>query len=118
MGWLLKQGTAPDVIPNGSCVMSIFHKALNIRVIDSINFLPMPLSKLPVCFGFSELKKGHFPHLFNRPENQNYVGVLPAEHFYCPDAMSIAARKLFLDWYNERKNEDFDFQQEILAYCR
>jgi hypothetical protein len=65
MAWLLAQGTAPQVIPNGSMVMTINHTALDIRVIDSLNFLPMALAKLPACFGISELKKGYFPHLFN-----------------------------------------------------
>ena len=23
--------------------------------------------------------KGYFPHHFNKPENQNYIGILPAE---------------------------------------
>ncbi|KFM64530.1 hypothetical protein X975_14604, partial [Stegodyphus mimosarum] len=65
MAWLLEQGTAPEVIPNGSMIMSVRHPSLNIRVIDSLNFLPMALAKLPGCFGLSELKKGYFPHLFN-----------------------------------------------------
>ncbi|XP_035224392.1 uncharacterized protein LOC118197033 [Stegodyphus dumicola] len=57
MAWLLEKGTAPDVIPNGSMIMCLRHPSLNIRVIDSLNFLPMALSKLPGCFGLSELKK-------------------------------------------------------------
>nr|XP_042913168.1 probable DNA polymerase [Parasteatoda tepidariorum] len=118
MGWLLQQGTTPDVIPNGSCVMSIFHNALKIRVIDSLNFLAMPLAKLPACFGLTELTKGFFPHLFNTSENQNYVGTLPSEEFYSPDSMKSDVRKSFLEWHKERKNDVFDFAKEILAYCR
>ena len=32
----------------------------------------------------SELKKGYFPHLFNTPEKQNYVGRIPAKDYYMP----------------------------------
>ncbi|GIX98241.1 DNA-directed DNA polymerase [Caerostris extrusa] len=63
MAWILKQGMTPDVIPNGGLIMSILHPSLKIRIIDSLNFLPMPLSKIPDCFGFKELRKGYFPHL-------------------------------------------------------
>jgi hypothetical protein len=45
-------------------------------MIDSINFLPSALSELPKMFGLEELKKGYFPHLFNRKENQSVVLLL------------------------------------------
>ncbi|XP_035230817.1 uncharacterized protein LOC118202735 [Stegodyphus dumicola] len=118
MAWLLEQGTAPEVIPNGSMIMSVRHPSLNIRVIDSLNFLPMALSKLPGCFGLSELKKGYFPHLFNARENQNYVGPLPEIHYYSPDTMSTSARQAFLASHDAHKGDVFDFQAEMLAYCR
>ena len=43
-----------------------------IKLIDSHNFKPMPLSKIPATFGFTELHKGFFPHELNIPENQNF----------------------------------------------
>ncbi|GIY06033.1 uncharacterized protein CDAR_24631 [Caerostris darwini] len=46
MAWILKQGMTPDVIPNGGLIMSTLHPSLKIRIIDSLNFLPMPLSKM------------------------------------------------------------------------
>lgn len=118
MEWLLKQGTTPEVVPNGSMLMSILHKSLDIRVIDSLNFLPMPLSKLPSCFGLTELKKGYFPHLFNTRENQLYVGPLPDSKYYSPDSMSEPARQAFMLWHEEHKESVFDFQKEMLSYCR
>lgn len=116
--WLLGQGQTPDVIPNGSKLMSIFSKPFNIRIIDSFNFLPMSLSKLPKTFGIEELKKGFFPHLFNRPENQSYVGAVPSEAFYCPDFMNTTERTRFFQWYKVRISEPFNFKQEMLEYCR
>ena len=44
---------------------------------DSMSFLNMPLENFTKTFGLTELKKGYFPHSFNRKENQNYEGPLP-----------------------------------------
>lgn len=118
VAWMLEQGTAPDIIPCGTKLMAITHKVLNVRVIDSFNFLPMALSKLPACFGFTELKKGYFPHLFNTRENQDYVGALPAPHYYSPDTMAPAARQAFMCWHEEHKGDVFHFKKEMLEYCR
>ena len=65
----------PECLLNGSKLLVI--KFLNIKIIDSFNFIPMGLSKFPKTFGINELKKGYFPHLFNKPENQNYIGPYP-----------------------------------------
>jgi len=118
LGWLLEQGTAPDIIPCGSKIMSLVHKSLGVRIIDSFNFLPMALAKLPACFGFTEMKKGFFPHYFNTRANQQYRGPLPAAHFYGADTMSTSARNAFLQWHEEHASDIFDFQNEILDYCR
>lgn len=118
MAWLLDQGTAPEVVPNGSMLMTIYHHALDIRIIDSLNFLPMALSKLPPSFGLTELKKGYFPHFFNSRENQTYVGPLPDAHFYSPDTMTSAGRQTFMTWHEQHKDCEFDFQKEMLDYCR
>lgn len=115
---MLQQGYTPEVIPNGSMLMAITLKRLGLRVIDSLNFLPMALSKLPACFGLSELKKGYFPHLFNTRENQTYVGPLPDPRFYGPDTMSPAAHKAFMAWHKEHEQDVFDFQQEMYTYCK
>nr|XP_042912255.1 uncharacterized protein LOC122272524 [Parasteatoda tepidariorum] len=118
LAWLIEQGTRPVIIPNGSLIMMIHHNALHLRVIDSINFMPMPLAKLPSTFGLDELKKGYFPHLFNTVGNQSYVGPVPDKQFYSPDSMSSSARAEFNQWYNQEKDKVFNFEEEILAYCR
>ena len=118
LAWLLEQGTAPEIIPCGSKIMSMDHKSLGIRIIDSFNFLPMGLAKLPACFGFKELKKGYFPHFFNTRANQGYKGPLPEPAFYGANTMSSAARTAFLNWHQEHASEVFDFKKEILEYCR
>ncbi|KAG8188727.1 hypothetical protein JTE90_023072 [Oedothorax gibbosus] len=103
--WLLDNGFEPKVIPQGSKLMSVEVTPLQMRFIDSFNFLPMGLSKLPKTFGKEEITKGYLPPLFNKPENQNYVGELPDAHFYNPDffSMSSSKRTKFYTWHNERK---------------
>jgi hypothetical protein len=90
-----------------------------VRMIDSINFLPSALSKLPKRLGLEELTKGYFPHLFNRKKSQSVVlNLLPAVHYYNPDAMKLKDRKAFFMWYETNYRQRFDFQRELLSYCR
>ena len=86
--------------------MSVPTGGLNIRFLDSLNFLPMPLAQLPKSFGLEELKKGFFPHFFNTPENQEVILLnLPDIKYYDPDSMSKDRRNEFLDWYELHKND-------------
>ena len=93
--YLIDQSVRPDkIIYNGSKIMYLpVEKNLHIKVIDSLCFLPMKLSALPVAFGLQELKKGWFPHYFNTRENQNYVGPYPDAKDYGYDFMSEKERK-------------------------
>ena len=106
------------IIYNGSKIMYMtVEKGLHIQVIDSLNFLPMKLAALPEAFGLKELKKGWFPHHFNRKENQSYVGSYPAPEFYGYNFMTSKERKEFLEWYQNVKDQRFDFRKEIKEYC-
>lgn len=95
-------------------------KGLHIRVLDSLNFLPMKLAALPEAFGLTELCKGFFPHFFNTRENQHYVGPYPEPEAYGARFMSTDARAKFLKWHEEKTESDsvFDFKNEIETYCR
>ena len=78
----------------------------------------MPLSAFPKAFGLTEQKKGFFPHFFNTPDHQDYVGPLPAEHYCDPQGMSVERVNEFERWYNAHPPDYvFDFQKELLAYC-
>ena len=89
----------PEVITTGSKFMSISVPACKIRMIDSFNFISMPLAEMPEAFGETELGKGYFPHLFNRQEHQHSVlYCLPNIKFYYPYSMKPDIRKKFLQW--------------------
>ena len=125
----LNQHAIPyDVIYNGAKCMTLTTKtrekrtlfAIEIKFIDSLNFIPMALARFPKTFGLDELCKGYFPHYFNKDENQEYVGPIPCQDDYGANSMKPEAREKFLTWYQEQveNNYVFDFQKEILKYCR
>ena len=93
---------------------------LSIRFIDSLNFLQMPLKSFPKTFNMKELKKGYFPHYFNKECHKNYIGPIPSKKPYGYNQMKPDERTKFLKWYKECMSENnvFDFQKEILDYCR
>ena len=84
---------------------------------DSLCFLPFPLSAFPNTFGIEEIKKGYFPHAFNTPENQAYVGSIPPKTYYDPEGMKTKEKATFEEWYGKQTGE-FDMQKELEAYCR
>lgn len=92
----------------------------SVRFINSMSFFQMPLAKFPATFGLTELHKGYLPHLFNTPEHQTYVGVLPDLEHYMPDNMTPSARKALIAWHHDltQQNFKFHFQKELLAYCQ
>ena len=96
------------------------HLKINIKFIDSLNFIPMALAKFPKTFGQDEMCKGYFPHFFNKDENQDYVGPIPCQSYYGVDFMKPEAREKFMTWHQEQvdNNYVFDFRHEILKYCR
>ncbi|XP_055390586.1 uncharacterized protein LOC129619368 [Condylostylus longicornis] len=62
----------------------------NIKFIDSLNYFPMALSKLPKAFDLQfNMKKGYFLHLFNTAKNENYIGQLPSVEYYNPNDMKV-----------------------------
>ena len=61
---LLMQSITPEIIFRGSKIMYCkVGRGLNIKILDSLNFLNMPLDKHLKSFGLKEMKKGYFPHL-------------------------------------------------------
>ena len=109
-----------EIIYRGAKCLSMTIPMLNIRFIDSLNFIPMGLAKFPKTFGQDELCKGYFPHLFNKDANQNYVGPIPCQNDYGVNFMKPAERKAFMTWHQEQveNNYVFDFRKEIIKYCR
>ncbi|CAO4369489.1 unnamed protein product [Caenorhabditis nigoni] len=86
---------------------------------DSVKHIPMRLAQLPKAFNLKTESKGYFPYLFNQPVNYGKVlpGLPPVE-FYEPRFMSVKGRAEFEEWYEEHKDTPFNFDEEIVKYCK
>lgn len=119
--YMLKNTTmTPFTIFSGEKItyMSL-DKKINMRFVDSFKFFLAGLEKLPKMFQLKELKKGFFPHAFNTPANQSYVGAYPDKSYYGCNDFKEDKRADFLKWWlmNKQMGAVFDFQKELLAYC-
>ena len=128
-------------IYDGSKIMylQVMH-GLNLRFVDSYNFMAMPLKDMPGTFGLTELKKGYFAYLFNRKENEKYRGKMPPIQDYHLEAVSLSEQDSIRAWYGHQKDiyrmklyfwkhallhidpktiepVEYDHQKELLAYC-
>ena len=97
---LYKQYVVPEQIVNGAKILSLSIHAGHIVFKDSLCFFQMPLSAFPKALGLTEHKKGFFPHFFNTPDHQDYVGPLPDKDYYNPQGMSVECAKEFHQWYD------------------
>ena len=104
-------------IRNGCKLLQVQHD--KIRFIDSLSFFQMSLAAFSKTFGLKELKKGYFPHKFNIPDHQEYVGPAPAIDHHMPEVTSPERRQKFEMWHKEQRDNQvlFDFQKELVAYC-
>ena len=107
-----------EQIRNGAKLMTV--KMDSVRFIDSLNFFQMPLSSFPATFNLEEKMKGFFPHLFNVPENMSYVGLVPPQHYYMPESMTLKTKEAFDKFYENAQAPvtRFDFKNELLLYCQ
>ncbi|KAK3910706.1 putative DNA polymerase [Frankliniella fusca] len=106
-----------ELILQGAKILCM--KVGNWKFIDSLMFLPMPLSAMPRSFGLHELKKGYMPFLANKPEFYTYEGPMLDKEFYCFSDMKSKAATDFSKWYEEMVASGyvFNFRRELIEYC-
>ena len=104
-------------ITQGTKILSL--TSGDLKFIDSLCFLPYPLSSFPDTFGITERCKGFFPHKFNTLANQRYVGPMPPPEMYDPEGMSVKKKKEFEEWYADKVKNSYVFKmrKEMEAYC-
>ncbi|KAJ1523119.1 hypothetical protein ONE63_001012 [Megalurothrips usitatus] len=114
---VLARKLKPELVLQGDKIICM--KVGNWKFIDSLMFLTMPLSALPKSFSLTELKKGYWPFLANKPENYTYEGPLLDRDLYCPSGMRAKAAAAFYSWYDDlvAKNYVFNFRRELIEYC-
>ena len=118
--YLIENAIHYEIIYRGAKILSLKVPSWDIKFIDSLCFIPMSLAKFPKTFGQDELCKGYFPHMFNKDENQNYVGPIPCKNDYGVNFMKPGERDAFIAWHDEQvaNNYRYDFREEIIKYCR
>ena len=133
---MLENNLIPNVIMDGTRIKYMEIKKLKMRFIDSFLFTISPLKSFTKMFDLNNPEiikkykfddkpylKGDFPHLFNTPENQNYIGPIPDKKFYGIDLMksnekckydknnklcdSKCARCNFIKWHNDKLENNY-----------
>ena len=65
-------------------------------------------------FGLEDIVKGDFPHKFNTPENQDYIGRIPAIEYYGVGNKSVKNALKFEGWYAEQQGTtNWNFKEEM-----
>jgi hypothetical protein len=97
-------GKMKDPIMRGQKIIKgyIFNE---ITLIDSYNYISAGLSTMPKMFGFQELHKGFFPHYFNLPPFQDYIGPVPDKEWYGYMEMKPKQQEEFVKWYDKQIRE-------------
>lgn len=106
-------------------------KDKDIHFKDFFVFMPYSLKQIAKSFDLP-IQKGDFPHGFNKPEHEQYIGALPYFKYYNPDGLKSESDKLELhEWYVEQTRiyctcyhtecichkKKWNFQEEIQKYC-
>ena len=109
--------TVENQLTIGSKVLAFESGTLMFK--DSLCFIPFPLAAFPQTFNLNELKKGFFPHQFNLPHHQEYVGQIPDIEFFDPESMSDKKKNELQRWHEEqvKRGVQYHFQQEMEEYC-
>ncbi|XP_053481752.1 uncharacterized protein LOC128608210 [Ictalurus furcatus] len=114
--YFAKAGLTLQITMQGCRIILMYDKTFKQRFIDSYSFIPMRLSMTSAALNLTCAEKGHFPHLFNRTENEDYVGPYPDKHFYGYETMSDKERALFDEWYVTVSGKVFDLKKELAMY--
>ena len=66
------------------------------------------------------IEEGFLPHLFNTPDNQQYMGRIPDLEFYDPDRMMAKNKDELTRWHADqvRRNVSFNCREEMIDYCK
>lgn len=119
--WCFNNGRVVNWIATGIKIMTMCDVQSNVRLVDSLNFLPMPLAAFSKTFELTgDFKKGFFPHFFNTPHNlSTYNGPVPEEKYFGVGYMTPYTYKEFSKWHSDllASNESYDLKKELLEYC-
>ncbi|CAO4384738.1 unnamed protein product [Caenorhabditis nigoni] len=108
---------APEICLDGTKL--IFLRFNEVRLLDSLKYLTMPLSAVGKTFQVDSVK-GDFPVLFIQPENYGYSGPIPDNKYYALENKSPAAKRQLEEFLEKERADErnvFNFFFEIQKYC-
>jgi hypothetical protein len=106
------------MIVSGTKLNYMYISNLKIRIIDSLNLIPISLDMFSKSFGLKNSEKGFFPYKFIKKENFDYEGKYPDKDAYGYNEMKMNKQKNFIEWYNNIPNDAvFNFKDQISKYC-
>ena len=112
-----EQGVKYNVIMRGAKVLSLTVELFDIRFIDSLNFIPMKLVNSRKRSVSKNSTKSYFPHLFNKKENENYVGPIPPAPYYNPNVATAIASACHLVYRTNYLPKDTIGIIPPMGYC-
>lgn len=118
LNYLLSTDKPVKMLRNGRKILSMeYNNQLVFK--DSLLFIPQPLSKFPITFGFANEAKLPYPIFFNTRENFNYVGRLPAKKFFMLSNMKDSELEDFNKWYDQKIDSNYVWNnlEELKTYC-
>ena len=136
--WLEQKGFDHTRIPSPTSLhrsLETYYKQLDIRFIDSYNFIPMALAKIGPSFNLS-VHKGDFPHRFSTLDHLAYEGPMPAcdtvDDWYSLSTLRAsssekgdAATTKFKAWHAEESlkytpttTTPWNYMYELKRYCK
>lgn len=118
---LLKRKKNVQPTLGGQKILNIVYDS-HISFIDSLNFLPMALSKFNSAFGLDPNVyecKGYSPYSFNTKANWTYEGTIPAIEYFDVTRFTEREKQKFMDWHGSLVNDNYVFNQrnELIKYC-
>ena len=107
------KGVNPQLIISGNTIKQF--RVGSICLLDSKMFVPAPLAKFSSMFDLT-VKKGWFPHAFNKESNEEYEGEIPDVGYF---DKKIREQEEFKKWHAELREQNYvwNFWDEILSYC-
>jgi len=114
-------GIGPQVSWGGQRVLELFFKHPNqntrISFRDSMFHINGALKNFASTFNLQEGEKGFFPYHLNQQVNEIFPDI-PDIHHFEPAGMTEKAYQEFLQWYETKKGQPYNVDDELVKYCK
>ncbi len=119
---LLRKRVQVCPVFDGSRLVVLRLPELKISFLDSLRYIPLRLKDFPSRFptAMDGVRKGEFPHAFNKPKNFFYRGKIPPIRYFLDSFATKDKSKEVRRYHRKfrRSGKTWDFQREIYLYLR